>query len=122
MAQKNKSKIVKIITLKCPECGEGEMFTNSAYNIKKFAIMHEKCTKCNLNFFPEIGFYYGAMYFSYAINVAIIITCGVGTGLLIGTINPLPVILAAMIPGLLLVPITLRLSRALMLHLFRKIK
>lgn len=27
--------------------------------------MHQRCPKCDLNYFPEPGYYYGAMFISY---------------------------------------------------------
>lgn len=33
--------------------------------------MHDYCPECNASFQPEPGFYFGAMFISYAINVAI---------------------------------------------------
>ena len=35
--------------------------------------MHEKCSHCNQNFEPEPGYYYGAMFISYAISVILLL-------------------------------------------------
>ncbi|MFT7032909.1 MAG: hypothetical protein ACJA2S_001410 [Cyclobacteriaceae bacterium] len=39
--------------------------------------MYKKCTVCNLTFEPEPGFYYGAMFISYAISMAMSVISGV---------------------------------------------
>jgi len=36
--------------------------------LKKPLDMNKKCSECNLNFEPEPGFYFGAMFISYAIT------------------------------------------------------
>ncbi|MFT7161544.1 MAG: hypothetical protein ACI9GZ_002729, partial [Bacteroidia bacterium] len=38
---------------------------------------YKKCTVCNLTFEPEPGFYYGAMFISYAISMAMSVISGV---------------------------------------------
>ena len=38
--------------------------TGSWSFVKPF-YMHERCPKCNLNYWPEPGYYYGAMFISY---------------------------------------------------------
>jgi len=54
-------------TYKCPRCREGQMF-KEPLDIKKPLDMHKGCSHCNLNFEPEPGFYYGAMFISYIIT------------------------------------------------------
>lgn len=50
------------------------MFTNmNPYGFKDFFSMPKYCEKCNLNFIPEPGFYYGAMYVSYGLSIIITI-------------------------------------------------
>ncbi len=54
----------------CPRCCEGKLFKNpNPYNFKTLADMPATCTVCNLSFMPETGFYYGAMYMSYALCI-----------------------------------------------------
>ncbi|MEN7551110.1 DUF983 domain-containing protein [Rapidithrix thailandica] len=105
-------------SLRCPQCRKGKMFQHSGLNIGKFIKMNKSCPKCGCNFEPEPGFYFGAMYFSYGINMAIMISCAVATYVLINPESTVVWILSAMIPCLMLVPFTFRFSRALMLHLF----
>jgi len=60
----------RAVKLKCPRCGEGELFTDrNHYNLSKLGSMPRKCDHCGLKFEPETGFYYGAMWVSYLIGV-----------------------------------------------------
>ncbi|MFN4256383.1 MAG: DUF983 domain-containing protein [Saprospiraceae bacterium] len=62
---KKGSKSYSIFNLKCPRCHEGETFETGSWSFKKPFDMHQRCPKCNLNYFPEPGYYYGAMFISY---------------------------------------------------------
>ncbi|MBT29504.1 MAG: DUF983 domain-containing protein [Thalassobius sp.] len=115
----NHSKVSAIVGLKCPRCREGHMFQHPFLaKPLKFSKMHDKCEHCQQNFHPEPGFYIGAMYFSYAINVAIVITLFVALNIMMD--KPILSILLSgtIIPAILMVPINFRISRSLMLHLF----
>ncbi len=59
------SKAHSIFELKCPRCHEGEMFETGSWSFKKSFDMNSRCDRCNLNYYPEPGFYQGAMYVSY---------------------------------------------------------
>jgi hypothetical protein len=41
------------------------MFETGSYSFVKPFDMLERCPKCDLNYFPEPGYYYGAMFISY---------------------------------------------------------
>jgi hypothetical protein len=64
MLQKG-SKSYSIFHLKCPRCHEGETFETGSWSFKKSFDMHQRCSKCDLNYFPEPGYYYGSMFISY---------------------------------------------------------
>jgi len=58
------------IRLKCARCRQGDMFVSkNSYDLKNFTRMHKRCLHCGQNFEPEAGFYYGAMFLSYAVGV-----------------------------------------------------
>lgn len=50
---------------KCAECHQGDMFPTGAFSFNKPFEMHNRCPKCDANYYPEPGFYYGAMFMSY---------------------------------------------------------
>ena len=108
----------RVINYRCPQCGKGRMFPYSTYNIREFHKMDSRCSVCSKNFIPESGFYTGAMYFSYAINVGLIIGCGMLGYFLAGRENLMLIILSGSLPSIILAPLTFRISRSLMLHLF----
>ena len=42
-----------------------------SYHLRQTAVMHRNCPACGLDFIPEPGYYYGAMYVSYAFTIAV---------------------------------------------------
>ena len=72
---KKGSKIYSIFNNKCPRCNEGDFFKYSfTFNPKKITTLHENCSKCNLKYMMEPSFFFGAMYISYAIAVALFVS------------------------------------------------
>ncbi|WP_128546978.1 DUF983 domain-containing protein [Larkinella soli] len=60
------SPLYSIVWNKCPRCHEGDFFvTKSAYH-RHFDRMHDHCPHCGEVLTPEPGFYWGAMFVSYA--------------------------------------------------------
>ena len=62
---KKGSNLYPITKFKCPCCHEGDLYPTSTFSFQKSFEMNERCTRCDANFFPEPGFYYGAMFISY---------------------------------------------------------
>jgi uncharacterized protein (DUF983 family) len=59
---------------KCPRCHKGEVFkNNNPYSFKKPFEMNDTCTDCDLKYEREPGFFYGALYVSYALMSGIFI-------------------------------------------------
>lgn len=66
--------INSVLLLKCPKCRQGDLFCNKKiYQYNGFFDMPKKCPKCGQDFQIETGFYYGAMYVSYALTIALIV-------------------------------------------------
>ncbi len=60
-----------ILQLKCPKCRKGNLFeNNNPYRLKTLNVMKQKCRVCGLKYVIEPGFYLGAAYVSYALQVA----------------------------------------------------
>jgi uncharacterized protein (DUF983 family) len=72
-----------LLALRCPRCHEGKIFTSRALSFK-FADMPEVCPVCGQPTEPEPGFYYGAMFVSYAFSVAIFAVTAVALYFLAG--------------------------------------
>ena len=65
--------IYSTTTNKCPKCNKGKVFTlDNPYTSKSFK-MNDNCTECDLKYEMEPGFFYGAMYVSYAMMSGIFI-------------------------------------------------
>ena len=68
----NSSVFISVLKNKCPKCHQGNLFSNKTiYQYKGFFDMPNNCPKCKQDFLIEAGFYLGAMFVSYALNVAI---------------------------------------------------
>lgn len=75
------TKLYSIRTMTCPRCQEGDFFVAKPYNLKRAGDLHPNCPKCGLKYEKEVGFYFGAMFVSYALGVALFVTCWVSFNL-----------------------------------------
>ncbi|WP_371812576.1 DUF983 domain-containing protein [Aquimarina sp. U1-2] len=79
--------------------------------------MNERCSSCNLKYQMEPSFFYGAMYTSYGIGVAVGVAIFVLTYAIIG-FRPFYAFIAITIGLFLLYPIIARLGRSVWINLF----
>ena len=81
------SALYSILNNKCPRCHEGDFWKQSkpfkVMFIKDAEQMHETCSACDLKYEQEKGYWYGAMYASYAFGVAVFVTIWVATTILL---------------------------------------
>ena len=112
------NKLEATIRMKCPKCGEGDVFqTKNPY--KKMDAMNENCPKCNYKFEKEHGFFYGAMYVSYGLNIALFVVFTVGYFLFFkDKIDWRIYIGIYVLLTILLVPVYYRFSRSAWLQMF----
>ena len=75
------SKLYSIFKMKCPRCQEGDFFISKPYDLKRAGDTHERCPQCNLKYSKEPGFYFGAMFVSYGLGVALFVTLWVSFNL-----------------------------------------
>lgn len=52
------------LRFRCPNCGDGRLFSS-------FFKIRDECPVCGLSFYPESGYYAGAMYLDYALSAAV---------------------------------------------------
>jgi len=101
---------------KCPKCRRGNMFKGNMYSIGGNT-MHETCPRCGLHFEIEPGYFYAAMYVSYAFNVAEAVTIAMATYILTGNMESPWLYLALILGGcFLLAPLNYRYSRIILLY------
>lgn len=59
---------------KCPRCHAGKVFeNNNPYSFKNGLTMRKHCVSCGLKYEREVGYFYGAMYVSYALQVGLVV-------------------------------------------------
>lgn len=69
------SNFLNIVQERCPNCGKTHVFkTKGNPFIFQIPKMKSSCEACNYSYHREPGFYFGAMYVSYALSVAEMIT------------------------------------------------
>lgn len=101
----------------CPQCRKGLVFKYPFWKIGRFTQMHEKCLHCGFRLEPEPGFYFGAMFVSYAFSVAIIVAVVLFLNIVTKP-GMMDYIIWSIVMNLLLVPVNFRASRMLFLFLF----
>lgn len=123
-----KTRLGAVIGNRCPVCFEGKLFKSKAYDLGQMSKMITRCEICQEDFEREPGFYFGAAYISYALTVAmwialyVALTCFDWWGVMsFHLFEDIPLFLWTGIALLLsLMPLFLRLSRSIWLHMFTK--
>jgi uncharacterized protein (DUF983 family) len=113
--------MMAIVKRKCPRCREGEIFKHSPLNYLEFYKMNDNCPNCGQTFHPEPGFYFGAMYVSYAFSVALVM----GICLFLLAIDSFTLVMGAILISvsiILFLPFIFQYSRILYLYGFGGIR
>ena len=112
------TKLYSILTGSCPVCHQESMYTSKQlYNFNKLQKMHERCSHCGTKYKIEPSFFYGAMYVSYGVGVAL----AIATFVLLyffGDFDRLTIFLVIMGVLILSLPIIIRLSRNIWINFF----
>lgn len=119
--ERNISAFRAFIESRCPRCRKGKMFSHKAYDLRNYQKMNVYCTECGLRYELELGFFWGAMYVSYMMNVALCVSLGVATYYLLN--DPAVWVYILIIVGAIILfsPLTFRYARVMFLHLFSPI-
>ena len=115
-----KSAIYSLLFLKCPRCRQGEFLESNPYKISNDNKVREHCPKCNLKDSIEPSFYYGSMYVSYAVGVAIAVAIYVLLWLAGYGSSPLIAFIAILVGLVLLFPYIGAVSKSIWAHFFFK--
>ncbi|KLT68429.1 DUF983 domain-containing protein [Flavobacterium sp. ABG] len=115
---KKGSKINSILTGSCPKCQNESMYADqNPLHLTKVLKMNENCSHCGLKYQIEPSFFYGAMYVSYGLNVAVGIAAFIVSFVFFeSTIEQS--FLAIIITLVVLFPFVLRLSRNIYINMF----
>jgi len=65
------SKLCSILSLKCPRCHRGKFLESHPYDLSSLNKVKDRCPECNLNYKIEPSFYFGSMYVSYGVGIAV---------------------------------------------------
>lgn len=107
-----------LIEGRCPRCHQGPLFSAPVTNLARFSEMPAECPACSQTYEPEPGFYYGAMFISYAFSVATLVITGLATYVLGHDPAAWVYVTNTILGTLVMAPFSYRASRALMLYLF----
>lgn len=103
---------------KCPKCHKGDVFiVANPFKLKMFDKMHSTCSCCGEKYEKEPGYFYGAMYVSYALMAGwFIITWALNTFVVEADTWPYLIFIITTI--ILFTTMTFRVSRLLWLNFF----
>ena len=115
---KEKGIYLALLEGNCPRCRKGTLFTHGPLHLSKLNSTRKLCEQCGLVYEKEPGFFYGAMYISYAFSVGIMLTVSFLVYLFFNNPPVLYYIIAVTLMSLLLYPLNFRYSRIVFLYLF----
>ena len=117
------SKLYSILFNLCPKCHEGRFWkTNNPFKniLLKNSESSISCKKCLIKYELEIGFWYGAMYISYAIGVALMLFLWGVLSFFFPLMDVL-LLISLVVSGILIFsPINYHLSRLIWINIFIK--
>jgi len=119
---KKGTKLYSIFKGKCPYCHQGKFFVSKAYNLKHCGQNYEKCSSCNQSFSKEPGFYYGAMYVSYGLGIAVFVAIFILMKLLMNDPSAMTYFLLPFSILILLAPYMYALSKIIWANMFMHYK
>ena len=117
MGTPHPGKLSAMLSCKCPRCRVGKIFYGSPYSLKRQR-SNQVCSYCGLYFEIEPGYFYIAMYLSYAFVVIELLIAAFLLYFLLHSESPWVYCLVLIPLIILLSPINYRYSRVVLLHLF----
>jgi uncharacterized protein (DUF983 family) len=115
---KKGSKLNSILTGSCPRCQNESMYLDkNPLHFSKILKMNEKCSHCGLKYQIEPSFFYGAMYVSYGLNVALSIAAFIVSYVIFKTSIKVSFI-SILVSNVVLFPFVLRWARNIYINMF----
>ena len=112
------SKLYSIAANKCPHCHEGNFFaTSNPYHLEHTMKMNQRCEVCNEDFQREPGYYFGAMYVSYALTVGLGILLYLFMRVYLG-LNVTQFFVSFIVSLVVLMPVLYRTARLIWINFF----
>lgn len=101
---------------KCPRCRKGNIYEGPTYGLK-VQKMNSHCPYCGLRFEREPGYFYGAMYVTYAFAIAEMVTACMATYFITGDDSSFVLYATvAILSVVLLSPFNYRYSRIILMY------
>ena len=108
---------VKMLAGKCPHCEKGQVFyKNGNPLLFQMPKMHSHCPACKYRFEREPGYFFGAMYISYAIAIAEMVAIFVISRFFVSDLWDSFVIMAVL--ALLFTTLNFKYSRLVWMYIF----
>jgi len=115
---KKGSTLNSILTGSCPKCQEESMYVEkNPYKLGSLYKMNETCSHCHTQYMIEPSFFYGAMYVSYGLTVAMGVAIFITLNVILG-FDVLTTFIGIIVGILLLMPVTARLARNIYINMF----
>lgn len=115
------TKLLAVINHKCPRCRKGNIYETSMFSWQ-YSRMHSHCSNCNLRYEIEPGFFWAAMYVSYVLIVAELVTAGIIAFMVFDNSQQWGIIGLTVSPVILLFTFNFRYARTLLLYFLSPIK
>lgn len=112
--------LYSLLFLKCARCRQGAFLDSHPYKISNFNKVKKECPKCQLKYSIEPSFYYGSMYVSYGVGVALAVAVYVILYLLGYGDDPAIAFTAIVFNLILLFPYIGAVSKSIWAHFFFK--
>lgn len=115
---KKGSKLNSILTGSCPKCQNESMYVDkNPLHLGNVLKMNENCSHCGLKYQIEPSFFYGAMYVSYGLNVAVGIAAFIISHVFVGLnlVNSFIAIIGTLVVTF---PLVLRWARNIYINMF----
>ena len=107
------SRLKAILAGYCPRCRRGAIFKSALPGL--LGLMNDSCAVCGLLYVREAGYFLGAMYVSYGLGVLTLLPVAMALVVLLDAHLAI-VFAAAAVQTLASVPLFVRYSRAIWLH------
>lgn len=115
---KKGSKLNSILTGSCPKCQNESMYKEkNIFKLTEILSMNDHCSHCGLKYQIEPSFFYGAMYVSYALNVALGVAAFIVSYVLCDS-SLKQSFIAILLSMIVSFPFVMRLSRNIYINLF----
>jgi uncharacterized protein (DUF983 family) len=119
---KKGSKLYSVSHFTCPQCHEGKFLVSNIYDLRHAGDVRENCDVCGLKYSIEPGFYYGAMYVSYGLGVALFVSIWASCNLFFNNIGVWTQIGVVVFFSIVLSPYLFALSKIIWANMFIQFK